>query len=111
MSCAGTSSCIVLLVVVLFISLTRAIAYVRLGEVEFDAVQPITYLLILRGRDARHTGVQLRQMQQASPQMRDSSSEARPEQGQFRLLLRDQGLQLQCLVYNTIVKFFHNLSA
>jgi hypothetical protein len=61
-------------------------------------LQPITYLLILRGRDARRTEVQLRQMQKGPPQVQDSSPEATREQGQFRLLLRNQGLQSQCLL-------------
>jgi len=38
------------------------------------------------------TGVQLRQMQPASPQVRQSSPEALRAQDQFRILLRNQGL-------------------
>jgi len=89
--------------------LTRTINHVHLGDGDFDGVQPITYL-IFRGCDARRAGVQLRQRQQAL-----LSGESRVQQcGVSRVysnLLRNERLQLLCLVHKTFVKFCQTLSA
>jgi len=45
------------------------------------------------------------------PQVKESSPEARRKQQQFRPLLSNHRLRLQCFVHNKFVKFLNTLSA